>query len=479
MTDNELESYAKDLELQLVRTRKHPFKTAWELLVFNFLVALLSRKSVIPWSMASRFSRSAAKRSPHRSLVLNDSKQITVQQGFLIKRGELAWEPERPIAVVVTHEGSRTGAPILAFNLGKEFSKRYNVITIVLGPGTMMDAFRECGTEVLFSDRRSVRSRVYHDMMKHIMAQGEVAFAVVNSVESSVVLPAMKAAGLKVVTLIHEFASYTQNREKVFCNILGTSTATVFSSPLTLENAIENGVMSRSDNVHVVPQGRCKVPHTVSKDSRQEEERLLKELRPFGAEGRFLVIGAGSVEFRKGLDLFIECANRLVYGPGGEQFDFVWFGGGYKPSKSDGYSVFLEDQIRRAGLSSRLRIVPPTSKIETAYTAADVFVLPSRLDPLPNVTIDAMSIGLPVVCFDQATGIAPILKESGLGDPCVARYLDTSDLSEKVRRLATDDLLLQTVRRNSMEAARARFDFVEYVAQVERLAMSPVSETVL
>ena len=35
---------------------------------------------------------------------------------------------------------------------------------------------------------------------------------------------------------------------------------------------------------------------------------------------------------------------------------------------------------------------------------ADLFYVSSRLDPLPNVAIDAGMLGLPVICFEGATG---------------------------------------------------------------------------
>ena len=42
---------------------------------------------------------------------------------------------------------------------------------------------------------------------------------------------------------------------------------------------------------------------------------------------------------------------------------------------------------------------------------SDLFVVSSRLDPLPNVAIDAMQASTPVLCFDNACGIAGLLKE--------------------------------------------------------------------
>ncbi len=96
------------------------------------------------------------------------------------------------------------------------------------------------------------------------------------------------------------------------------------------------------------------------------------------------------------------------------------------------YSVYLVDQIKRAGLESQMKILRSTSEIELAYQTADLLLVSSRLDPLPNVAIDALTLGLPVLCFEKTTGIADFLSENGLGEQCVAQYLDTHDLARKV-----------------------------------------------
>ena len=112
---------------------------------------------------------------------------------------------------------------------------------------------------------------------------------------------------------------------------------------------------------------------------------------------------------RKGLDLFVECANRVINTDGGGKFRFVWIGNGYEPETDTIISVYLADQIKRAGIEAQVKIVRATSEIEHAYANADLLLLPSRLDPLPNVAIDALIAGIPVVCFDRTTGIADFL----------------------------------------------------------------------
>jgi glycosyltransferase involved in cell wall biosynthesis len=48
----------------------------------------------------------------------------------------------------------------------------------------------------------------------------------------------------------------------------------------------------------------------------------------------------------------------------------------------------------------------------TVYKRADLFFLSSRLDPLPNVAIDAAMHGMPVIFSDQASVCAEIVNTS-------------------------------------------------------------------
>jgi hypothetical protein len=43
-------------------------------------------------------------------------------------------------------------------------------------------------------------------------------------------------------------------------------------------------------------------------------------------------------------------------------------------------------------------------------SSADLFLLSSRLDPLPNVAIDELTMGLPVLCFEKTSGIADFMR---------------------------------------------------------------------
>jgi len=206
-------------------------------------------------------------------------------------------------------------------------------------------------------------------------------------------------------------------------------------------------------------------------DHSVEDARITQALRPEEAQAdTVVVLGAGSVQLRKGVDLFLECAARVLRASPTRPFRFVWVGKGYDPERDMDYSAYLADQVRRAGLQDHVSFVGETSSIEAAYAAADLMLISSRLDPLPNVAIDAMAHGLPVLCFDRTTGIADVLKANGLGDACVAAYLDTVEMAEKTLRFIDSDALRKEVGDKSRAVVAEQFDMAGYVAKLEALA---------
>ena len=75
-------------------------------------------------------------------------------------------------------------------------------------------------------------------------------------------------------------------------------------------------------------------------------------------------------------------------------------------------SIWLKDQISRSNLVNSFSMIEHSStQYAKLMQRADVFLVTSRLDPLPNVAIDALISGTPVMCFDKACGLANLFKE--------------------------------------------------------------------
>ncbi|WP_081596645.1 rhamnan synthesis F family protein [Pseudomonas nitroreducens] len=389
-----------------------------------------------------------------------------------IRGDAAAFDPQRKTVMVVSHEASRTGAPILSLNLAQALSREHNVVAMLLGGGGLEDAFVDANIVVVGPLNIRGTPNLASIMVAKVLDRFNIDLALVNSIESRVVLPALAERFIPSISLIHEFAAYTRPRQ-AFRDALLWSGETVFSADLTLQSAQSEYPELANRPARVLPQGRCIVPAQSIQPEAMEKERnrIRNALRPAQQPlDTLVVLGAGFVQLRKGVDLFIECAARVAQLPGGEKCQFVWIGHGYDPDLDTGYSVYLADQIRRAGLEKVVRFVPETSAIDTVYEEADVLLLTSRLDPLPNVAIDAMDHGMPVLCFDKTTGIADFLNASGLGDECVAPYLDTAAMAERILALASSEALRDELGERCRAKSRQYFEMTRYVSHLETLA---------
>lgn len=119
-----------------------------------------------------------------------------------------------------------------------------------------------------------------------------------------------------------------------------------------------------------------------------------------------------------------------------------------------------------AALGDRVRVLPtlPREEIFRLYREADVFTLPTWREGFPNVVIEAMAAGLPVVATPVGA-IAEIVEEGRSGLLVPAR--DAGALEAALRRLIDD----ATLRRSLGLAARARvesiFAFDAVIARLE------------
>ncbi len=169
---------------------------------------------------------------------------------------------------------------------------------------------------------------------------------------------------------------------------------------------------------------------TGSRDDRGELRRA-RGLPPDG-----LIVGScGTVDWRKAVDLFLRTAWHLTRRPRDETLTFVWVGG-----RPEAIARAVET-AEALGVEDHVRFVGVRSDPVEWFRLMDVFVLPSREDPFPLVCLEAASVGVPTVAFDN--GGMPELLVRGCG--LVASYPDIEDLAGKV-----DELLLDADRRHQM-----------------------------
>lgn len=376
-------------------------------------------------------------------------------------------DPRKPSILLVSHEATRTGAPILTWNICKQLAASHNTVVLQLGRGSLLENFQFDAHATYLVPEAKHSPHIARHVVKLLLQRHKLDYAILNSIETEVLCEPLTVAGVPNLLLIHEFAANTMPHDK-FLHARVWASLTVFSTELTKSDAV-TCFPGLFDQAMVMPQGRCLVPPTIRKtmDTAFLSDYAPKSAQDIAKTTRKLVIGLGSVCLRKGVDLFIEVATRMEALSGGQAFEFLWVGGGY-PYYDPEYSAFLKDQIHRAGLQGRIHIAAETDDLNTLYERASLLVLSSRLDPLPNIAIDAICMGLPMVCFDKASGIADVLKAHGLQQQCVAEYINTTDMAQKALRLL-DSHMEPVVREALRDIGADAFSMAKYCSDLIRL----------
>lgn len=107
-------------------------------------------------------------------------------------------------------------------------------------------------------------------------------------------------------------------------------------------------------------------------------------------------------------------------------------------------------RARALGLGARVRFLGVQPDVRPFYGAADALVLPTLYDPFPNVALEAMACGLPVVTSTKS-GVAELIENGRNGFVC--------DAFDRTGLLAALQALRQAERRAAMgQAARARVE---------------------
>lgn len=393
---------------------------------------------------------------------------IPVARDFTID--EAKHDVNKPTVLLVSHEASRTGAPVLALAIGRKLKEQYNIATILLRGGDLMEEFDVISTQ-LFAIEDSHRLPIeFKYLVKRVLEQGDVSYAIVSSIESKDIVSSLTLASIPSVSVIHEFSSYSRPLRAVR-ESLGWATELLFSTNATAESFRKEHAGLNQRQTHLLPQGLCSLQTPMEDEDREaEREKLRQAMRPAGSENALVVLGAGSVHIRKGIDLFLASAAAAIRLAGGDRpLRFVWIGHGYEPTDDMAYSVYLAEQIERSGLKDQVVILDQVEDLEPAYAMADIFFLSSRLDPLPNVTIEAAVRALPVLCFEGASGMAEILMRDATAGETVIPHLDTHLAAQRIVDLANSPALRKQIGEATRALATKAFDMDAYVKGIDAI----------
>lgn len=373
--------------------------------------------------------------------------------------------------VLFTHDLSNTGAPILALNIAKNLMKKSNDLVVVscnsmnnelsksyLQENIPLYFFDDFSESEYFIANESVQYNYYDNQHFFLEALRDLGYkkAIVNSVASGDAVRRLKEYDFKVITLIHEMKNtITHHFFNKGRDISQYSDYLVFPDKIVKKD-FESIFEDICGKVFIFPQGvYLKKDFDNIAVENDSINKILKNLK-----GKKLIMGSGTAELRKGIDLFVSAAISLLNME--DNFEFIWTGSFADPDLEG----WLSNQIEKAGFSNKIHIIPfVTNKndYKLLLSRVSAFWLTSREDPFPSVALEAMHFNIPVFGFKDSGGFNTMSEENRA--ICIDSF-DVGQLASNTLNYFTKSV---SIDKTNIEKFIKSLNFSEYVEKIIRI----------
>jgi glycosyltransferase involved in cell wall biosynthesis len=173
------------------------------------------------------------------------------------------------------------------------------------------------------------------------------------------------------------------------------------------------------------------------------------------APGRRVLSAIGRLDRQKGLDWLLTVAPMLLESL--PEHDIVVVGDG--PER-----VSLEQRAQNLNLTGRVHFCGWRADVPSILAASEALLLPSRWEGMPNVVLEAMASGLPVVAT-RSEGVEELLGPAA--DLQTAFFGESEVFASKAIRIATDRTLAKSLGDENANRLRSQFSQIAMIAGYE------------
>ncbi len=173
----------------------------------------------------------------------------------------------------------------------------------------------------------------------------------------------------------------------------------------------------------------------------------------------FVVLNVGSMRTKnKGQEGIIKAFNVLSREYKDKKLKLILVGDGE-------YIVNLKALVVEENIQDQVYFTGslPANCVKDIYKRADVFVLNSDKEGCPNVLLEAMSHGLPIICTEVG-GVGDII-DSGISGFLIHKN-DPEDLRLKLRALLLDKDLSQKMGKEARKKIERKFTFQQHIEKI-------------
>jgi len=365
--------------------------------------------------------------------------------------------------LLISHEASRTGAPLIILKIAEELSQKYHfdVHTILVKGGEIKKDFVKTSKSVYDISQTFKIHQLDQEginlLIKGILDEVNPLFTIVNSAASNTICEALYQNKHKFFCLTHEFADPFHPDK--FKSVLQAEQLIVPSQ--IVKESIEKKYDSEFSNLIVRGQGV--LGSNFGQGNKElARAKIFQELSL--EEDTVLVISSGYVHGRKGIDAYYHIANDVIR-QSSSKVCFCWVGH-YDNNSFDDIEYWITYDLKKMENFEKIKFIGQKENIEDYFLAADVFLMASRMDPFPCVVLEAMACSLPVVCFENAIGSSEII--SG-GSYTIFPYMDLRAISDGINFLINNSNIRKEIGQENAEIVAENYQYEDYVSDLLKI----------
>ena len=373
----------------------------------------------------------------------------------------------------ISHDASRTGAPIVLLNFLRWFKENTDIPFKILlrNGGPLEGAFANLAPTMIFNQERCTRSQrvlkrlgLWHPekQLRQFLCHDDIGLIYSNTITNHTVLGQLASfLQCPVISHVHEL-DYWIYRTGIE-NFEITKALTYHF--IAVSNAVKENLIAHHNIDETCISTVYEFVPTATLDHQQALKRqheIRQQLNiPLDA---FIVGAAATLDWRKGADLFIQLARTVRRANPEAPIYFLWLGGDEKHDRLRFYE--LRHDLKKLNLEHTAIFLGNQPNPLDYFAAFDAFALLSREDPYPLVCLEAASLEKPILCFDRAGGEQEFVEDDG---GFVVPYLDIETMAAKVYLLYESPLLRERMGKRAAQKVRERHEIGTSASQITQI----------
>ncbi|MEJ7610068.1 MAG: glycosyltransferase family 4 protein [Ferruginibacter sp.] len=350
-----------------------------------------------------------------------------------------------PKILFISHESSRSGAPLLLVKFIRWLVKegKAKPVMLINRRGVLDHEFKALGKTYFFYQKRSSigrnlfykastrlhnsanGKRRYMRRLKDRLSASKPDLIWSNTIGNGEIISFCQFLRVPVITHVHE--------SRYVIGLLGEENFGL-NKQLTDHFIACSDVVERDLSERSIPASAISLIYSSVDPGILQEKHPLEDpnkVLQHALSNRYPIIGgSGGEGLIKGTDLIISLVEEIRKTTPG--ILFIWVGGDLRSAEC----MALQATIEEKGLENNIYITGPVADAMVYFSLFNVFVLLSRTDSFPLACLENGLLGNPFVCFRDRVGVQVLLDHKF--EENIIPFLDIPAMAERINELLKD-----------------------------------------